>query len=375
MAFPLALTIKKQGRETLVALAGELTVFTPEAAWRQLTDRRAAAARGGGKVVFDLAGLTALDLNGSAQLLTVLAAFEKAGAETSVEALPEGFSAIFDLAAGALAEPMVPPEPRLTFFSEWGQIVAEAAKDLRGLIAFTGELAAEFVRAALRPSKIPWKKVLNVAETAGVNAAPVVCLVSGLVGLIIAFQAAMLMKIFGAEIYVADLIGLSVVRELGPLIAGIMLAGRSGSAFSAELGAMKAAEEVDAIITMGLSPVRELALPRVLATVLTTPLVALLATFVGIMGGSVVLLNFGYSLAVFWEAAVRQVSLASYFIGVGKSFVFGFTLAAVGCQRGLAAGDGPGAVGRATTSGVVVNIVLIAVLDSVFAVLFYVLQL
>jgi phospholipid/cholesterol/gamma-HCH transport system permease protein len=363
------LAVKTDAGRLRVTLTGPLTVEVPAALWRAVP-----AAEKGGALVFDLAGLTALDINGSAQLLQIKAQAEKAGAQASVENLGERFAAIFELAASALEKPQGKMQPRPSFFEEIGQKLAEIKDDAVTLTSFTGELAVEFGRLILRPRSIRWGNVLSAAETAGVDSVPIVSLVSFLVGLIIAFQAAMILKIFGAEIYVADMVGLSVVRELGPLIAGIVLAGRSGSAFSAELGAMKAAEEVDAITTMGLSPVRELALPRVLASVLTTPPVTLMAVFMGILGGSLVLLALGYSMSVYWLEAISQVSMASYLIGVFKSFVFGFTLAAVGCQRGLAAGDGPGAVGRATTSGVVTNIVVIAVLDSLFAVIFYVLD-
>jgi len=250
--------------------------------------------------------------------------------------------------------------------------VVELARDIRAMTFFLGELTAEFMRLAVRPRRFNWRGVAVAAERSGIDAVPIVALVSFLVGLIIAFQAAMITKIFGAEIYVATLVGVSVVRELGPLIAAIVLAGRSGSAFSAELGAMRVAEEIDALTTMGLSPVRELALPRVLAQMATAPGVTLIANLVGMFGGSLVLLGLGYTAATYWSMAVEQVSLATFLIGFFKSFVFGFTVGAVGCQRGLAAGDGPGAVGEATTSGVVTNIVVIAILDSLFAVVFYV---
>jgi phospholipid/cholesterol/gamma-HCH transport system permease protein len=228
------------------------------------------------------------------------------------------------------------------------------------------------MRLLARPWRFNWRSAAVAAERSGINAVPIVALVSFLVGLIIAFQAAMITRIFGAEIYVATLVGLSVVRELGPLIAAIVLAGRSGSAFSAELGAMRVAEEIDALTTMGLSPVRELALPRVMAQAVTAPGVTLIANLVGMFGGSLVLMGLGYTSATYWSMAVERVSLATFLIGFFRSFVFGCTVGAGGCQRGLAAGDGPGAVGEATTSGVVTNIVVIAVLDSLFAVVFYV---
>ena len=357
-----------------IFLKGNLTVETPDQAWSPFDswmEKNSVLAHR--TITFDLSGLTSLDLNGSAQLLTMMAKARQAGYEALADKLGP-YEKIFDLARNALAAPMAKKTPKVGFLEELGRTVVSVKADMVDMVAFTGELTCEFLRAAAKPWKIRWDEVLAVAERAGVNAVPIVTMVSFLVGLIIAFQSAMMMKMFGLEIYVADLVGLSVVRELGPLIASIVLAGRSGSAFSAELGAMKAAEEVDAITTMGLSPVRELALPRVLASLLTTPLVTLMAIFMGIMGGSLVLLAMGYSLMVYWQEAISQVSLASYFIGVGKSVIFGFVVGAVGCQKGLTAGDGPGAVGQATTSGVVTNIVFIAVLDSLFAVLFYVLD-
>lgn len=342
-----------------LSLAGDLTVDVPASAWPQLPS---------GPLRVELSGLTALDLNGSAQLLTAAE-----GRDFSVNGLADSLRPIFELAQNSLATPMESPPPRPGFVEAFGAIAGEMKADAVRLIAFHGELFAELARALARPKSVRWGNVFTQVEVAGVNAVPIASLVSFLVGLIIAFQAAMLMKIFGAEIYVADLIGLAVIRELGPLVSGIILAGRSGSAFSAELAAMKAAEEVDAISTMGLSPVRELALPRVLASLISTPMVTIIASFMGVLGGSFVLIAMGYAPGVFWAGAISQVSMAALFIGLFKSIVFGFTMSAVGCQRGLAAGDGPGAVGLATTSGVVANIVLIVALDSLFAVVFYVL--
>jgi phospholipid/cholesterol/gamma-HCH transport system permease protein len=363
------LTVVERGPETGVSLAGPLNVATEAKVWQPLNE--AFSRRPGGGLTFDLQGLTALDLNGSAQILAALEAAEKSGRRVATTGLPPRFETIFRLAQGAL-RPMPPAPPGVSFMEELGRSVAELARDIRALTLFLGELTAEFTRLIVRTRRFNWRSAAVAAERSGINAVPIVALVSFLVGLIIAFQAAMITKIFGAEIYVATLVGISVVRELGPLIAAIVLAGRSGSAFSAELGAMKVGEEIDALTTMGLSPVRELALPRVLAQVATAPVVTLIAGLVGIFGGSLVLLGMGYTASTYWTMAVERVSLATFLIGFFKSFVFGFTVGAVGCQRGLAAGDGPGAVGEATTSGVVTNIVVIAVLDSLFAVVFYV---
>jgi phospholipid/cholesterol/gamma-HCH transport system permease protein len=363
--------VEERGRETIVSLAGPLNMDTDDSIWRPLNE---VLSRGpdGPRLTFELQGLTALDLNGSAQIIAAMEAAEKSGRQVNATGIPSRFETIFRLARGAMARPLAPQPPRVPFWEEVGRSAAELARDIRALVFFLGELTAEFRRLAARPLSFNWRGVAVAAERSGVNAVPIVALVSFMVGLIIAFQAAMITKIFGAEIFVATLVGVSIVRELGPLIAAIVLAGRSGSAFSAELGAMRVAEEIDALTTMGLSPVRELALPRVLAQVVTAPVVTMIACFVGIFGGSLVLLGMGYTAVTYWDMAVERVGLATFLIGFFKSFVFGFTVGAVGCQRGLAAGDGPGAVGEATTSGVVTNIVAIAVLDSLFAVVFYV---
>jgi phospholipid/cholesterol/gamma-HCH transport system permease protein len=347
-------------------------VNTEAEAWRPLDEFLSRRPAGTPRLTLDLTGLTALDLNGSAQIIAALEAAEKSGRQAAAAGLPPRFETIFRLAREAMTKPLAPAPPRVHFLEEVGRAAAELVRDFRALTFFLGELTAEFFRLAARPWRFNWRSVAEAAERSGVNAVPIVALVSFLVGLIIAFQAAMITKLFGAEIYVATLVGVSVVRELGPLIAAIVLAGRSGSAFSAELGAMRVAEEIDALTTMGFSPVRELALPRVLAQMLTAPGVSLIACFVGMFGGSLVLLGLGYTAVTYWSMAVEKVTLYSFLIGFFKAFVFGFTVGAVGCQRGLAAGDGPDAVGRATTSGVVTNIIVIAVLDSIFAVGFYV---
>ncbi|MDR3038501.1 MAG: ABC transporter permease [Candidatus Adiutrix sp.] len=365
------LTVEAHGPETRVIIAGPLNVSTEAGVWNPLT-KALTGRTDGANLTFDLTGLTDLDLNGSAQLWTARAAGEQTGRAIRVEGLPERFAPIFRLAEAALAQPATAPPGRIPLLAELGRTVLELGRDLKSLTVFLGELTAEFLRLSTRPGRFNWRGVAAVAERSGVDAVPIVALVAFLVGLIIAFQAAMITKIFGAEIYVATLVGISVIRELGPLIAAIVLAGRSGSAFSAELGAMRVAEEIDALTTMGLSPVRELALPRVLAQVAATPVVTLIAGFVGVFGGSLVLLSLGYTMTTYWELALENVTMGTFLIGVFKSFVFGFCVGAIGCQRGLAAGVGPGAVGAATTSGVVTNIIVIAILDSLFAVVFYV---
>jgi phospholipid/cholesterol/gamma-HCH transport system permease protein len=252
-----------------------------------------------------------------------------------------------------------------------GRAAVNTWRALRDLVIFVGELSLALLRALRRPGTIRWKDVWLIMEKAGVDALPIVALISFLVGLIMAFQAAIPMRQFGTEIYVANLIGLAVLRELGVLMTAIILAGRSGSAFAAELGTMKIDEEIDALTTMGLDPVPFLVVPRVLAGLFVTPLLTLFADLIGLLGGAVVLLSLGYPLVTYVRQVQSAVSMADFGSGLSKSFVFGVIVAAIGCLHGLRTEAGPSAVGDAATRAVVSGIILIVVSDGVFSVLFY----
>lgn len=243
--------------------------------------------------------------------------------------------------------------------------------DVVALIAFVGELCAALGRAARRPGLIRWKDVFLTAELAGVNALPIVALLGFLLGLIMAFQSAIPMREFGADIYVANLIGLSMLRELGPLLTAIILAGRSGSAFAAELGTMKVSEELDALVTMGLEPVDFLVVPRVIAAVVMTPLLAIWAGFLGLIGGAVVMRSLGFPFVTYVIQVESAVTVSDMIGGLSKAFVFGIVVAAIGCLRGLQTRSGASAVGESTTRAVVSGLVLITIVDGVFAVVFY----
>ncbi len=252
-----------------------------------------------------------------------------------------------------------------------GQAVVDIWQAVRALISFTGELSAALLLALRRPRIVRWRDVWLTVEKAGVDALPIIALLSFLVGLIMAFQAAIPMRQFGTEIYVANLIGLATLRELGPLMTAIILAGRSASAFAAEIGTMKVNEEIDALTTMGLKPVPFLVVTRVLAALLVTPLLTLFANLFGLAGGSVVLLSLNYPLVTYVQQVQSAVSLGDCLGGLAKSVVFGFIIAAIGCLQGLRAGTGASAVGEAATRAVVSGIVLIVIGDGIFSVLYY----
>jgi phospholipid/cholesterol/gamma-HCH transport system permease protein len=266
-----------------------------------------------------------------------------------------------------------PPAPSrsLGLAEETGRATVEFVRDLRDLVVFVGEMTLALCLAVRHTRRVRWKDVLMVAEAAGVNGLPIILLIGFLIGLIMSFQAAIPLRQFGADILVADLIALSMLRELGPLMTAIILAGRTGSAFAAELGTMKINEEVDALKTMGLDPVRFLVVSRVVAAVAVTPLLTLFANLMGLVGGAVVLMSLGYPLIAYVREAQHAVGYHDFFGGMVKSFVYGVLVAAIGCLRGLQTSLGASSVGRSTTRAVVSGIVLIALADGVFAVVYY----
>ena len=210
--------------------------------------------------------------------------------------------------------------------------------------------------------------MLDVATEAGANAVPIVLLIGFLMGVIIAFEIGLVAQKFGAVIFVVDGVGIAMLRELGPLMTAIVFAGRTGAAFAAQIGTQKVNEEVNAISTFGLDPIHFLVLPRLLAAMLVLPLLAVIADIVGLFGGALVMSTFDVSFVQFYNQLLGAVSASDFVLGIAKAAVFGLTIAAVGCQRGLATGAGATSVGLSATSAVVTSIVLIVVIDGIFAV-------
>jgi phospholipid/cholesterol/gamma-HCH transport system permease protein len=266
-----------------------------------------------------------------------------------------------------------PPE-KISVAEQVGEAASGAAADLKEEIAFIGEVTAGLAANLARPRRMRWPEVRRIFETAGVNALPIISLISLLVGLIIAFEAAGPFEMFGAQIFIANMIGLIMARELSGLMTGIILAGRSGSAFAAELGTMKVNEELNALETMGLSPMRFLVVQRVLAGILLTPLLTVYSIFVSIFGGVLVLLAMGIPLVTIYNQMAQSLHYFDILIGVGKAVIFGALIAGIGCLRGLQTRKGPSAVGESTTRAVVSGILLIIIADAVVAVLLYLLH-
>ncbi len=243
--------------------------------------------------------------------------------------------------------------------------------DTISIITFSGDLTTAVIYSFIHPRSIRWEDLLFYMKRAGMEGLPIVGLINFLLGLIIAFMSSLQLKQFGANIYVAQLVGVAMVTELGPIMTAIIVAGRSGSAFAAEIGTMKVNEEVDALVSMGFDPTRFLAIPKVLAAMLVVPVLTLYADFFGIAGGAVVgVLGLDLTLYTYVQETMKVISIADIVKSLIKSVVFAVLIAGIGCQRGFQVRGGAEAVGSATTSAVVAAIFLIIVTDSAFAILF-----
>lgn len=325
------------------------------------------------RLAFDATGLGAWDSG----LLTFLAGVIKACNRCSVDAdqdgLPEG---IRHLLAMAFA---VPEQKVAGRGGENGNLfvrVGKAAQDfVRGapaMLRFLGEITLSFLRLATGRARFRMSDMWLEIEQVGPRALPIVSVISFLVGLILAYLGADQLKLVGAQIFIADLVAIGMVREVGALMTGIIIAGRTGAAFAAQLGTMQVNEEIDAFKTLGISPVDFLVLPRILALMLMVPLLTLYSGFVGMFAGLVVSVTiFDISLFEYYNETLRALELKHFWVGLSKGSVYGAMVAFAGCLRGMQCGRSAEAVGEAATSAVVTGILLITIAASVMTIVYY----
>jgi phospholipid/cholesterol/gamma-HCH transport system permease protein len=357
---------------TVVALRGALDVVTASRARRELIARL--AGRSLRSLEIDASGLERGDVSGMVILHELRSGVFTQGVRGLVVGLRPELEKL--LAAFPSEETLrrveAGPEP-VSVPEEVGAATLSLLRDTRVQITFLGSVAQSLADAVRRPRRTRFAEAVRVFDTAGPNALPLVTLVSLLTGFVIAFESVEPLARFGAEIYIADTIGTAMTRELGPIMTAIVLAGRSGTAFAAELGTMKVNEELAALETMGLDPIRFLVIQRILACTLLTPLLTAYSMAAGIAGGAIVMRAIGFSGATIRNELMTSLLVSDVAFGLGKSLVFGALVAAVGCQRGLETGQGAIAVGRSATRAVVASIVLIIIVDALFAVLAFVL--
>ncbi len=319
-----------------------------------------------GPLTFSENGLDRHDALVASSILEIIRAAQAQGLEVQFETLPDSIRKLIGL---ALAVPPREPEShqRDNLFTVIGKKSLRILQGSRHFFEFAGELTYSFGRLVRGKARFRREDFWLTLQSCGVGALPIVALISILVGVILGFVGAVQLRKFGATIYMIDLVGLAVARELGCIMAGIIMSGRTGAAFAAQIGSMNVNQEVDALETLGISPMEFLVLPRALSMILMMPLLTLFADALGFFGGFIVALPMGISPGEFWYQLTESLSLQHISIGILKSFFFGIIVASAGCYYGLRSGRSSSAVGEAATKAVVAGITWIIVLDAAFA--------
>lgn len=257
-----------------------------------------------------------------------------------------------------------------------GRRSVAGAEQALALLSFVGETALAFAASVRHPARWRGRPILFNIRSAGFDALPIVGLLSFLLGVVVAYQGAEQLRRYGANIFVADLVGVSMLREFAPLITAIIIAGRSGSAYAAQIGTMAVTEEIDALRTLGIAPLELLVLPKLIALVIALPLLTVFADALGVFGGMLMARSqLGVGFPEFIDRFAEAVSLTTYFVGLAKAPVFAVIIVIVGCFQGLRTRGGADSVGRQTTRAVVQSIFLVIVADAMFSVAFSALDL
>lgn len=352
-----------------MALSGQLTISNAADALAELST--AVKQNTFTSLSLDLKDMGTMDDYGALVLYELKNTLLRPGLDFQIENIPEKINPILTTSiADAPSRALYPSAPRSNLVSETGAAAIRQIKGASFFIAFIGSLVMAVLRIVRKPKSLRKQDILEHMKTTGVDALPVVALISALLGLIMAFMSSLQLKQFGANLYVASLVSLAMVSELGPIMTAIIVAGRSGSAYAAEISAMKISEEVDALRIMGFDPVVFLAIPRMLAAVIVVPILTMFANLFAICGGlfiGVTMLDL--SMTSYINQTFNTLKLFELFWGLSKSFVFAILISGVGCLRGFQAKGGASAVGQAATSAVVTSIFLIVLFDSIFAVI------
>lgn len=324
-----------------------------------------------GELLIDTQAITAMDTSGAWLLHRTRRSLEHDGCTVHLVGLRPEFAALLALIAARTAEPAIALPPAPGGLARFGRNTWEGLLGALGLLSFLGASATALMRCLIQPRRIRWRAILYNLQCAGVAALPITGLLSFLLGIVIAYQGAEQLRRVGANIYIADLIGLSMLRELSPLITAIIVAGRSGSAYAAQIGTMKVTEEIDALRTIGIPPLDLLVLPKVIALVIALPLLTVYTDIMGVLGGMVMArVQLDVSFATFIDRLDDAVSVTSFMIGIGKAPVFAMIIALVGCYQGFQVTGSAESVGHQTTKSVVQAIFLVILADALFSIAF-----
>ncbi len=327
------------------------------------------------RLAFDASALDAWDSSLLVAIERILARCRTRGVVADTDGLPAGVRRLLALSAAAGGQPARPPAPRASKLARVGTLAIGRGQAALVMLRFVGELTYSLGRFARGHARVRARDLLAEIEIAGARSFAIVAIVSFLLGLILAFVGNVTLRPFGASLYVANVVTVAMVRELGPVMIAIVMAGRTGSAYAAQLGTMKVTQEIDALVTMALPPTDFLVLPRVLALTLMMPLLVVYADFIALGGGALVAAATGSTIVKYAQQAKSAITLTTFVIGFAKSVVFGVVVALAGCITGLRAHKSAAAVGEAATGAVVSSIVWVIALDGLFAVVLNILRL
>ncbi|RRQ23984.1 ABC transporter permease [Guyparkeria sp. SCN-R1] len=354
-------------------LAGEWTLAQSETL--STIDRSLPAGFGDsaarGKTIRVGGEIDALDSAGALRLARIVDGMEQGGAAVDLEALPQSQRNVIELLKGRLPPPKTPRPPREGVLAGIGRVTVAKFTEGNAFLAFIGELVVRGGKLIAFPWRIRWREVVAEIEAAGLRALGIVGLLSFLVGMVMAYQAGATLADFGANILIVNLVAIITLREMGPLLTAIIVAGRTGSSYTAQLGTMRITEEIDALRSIGISPFDMLILPKIIALMVVLPLLTVFANLLGLLGGAVVAAyRFEVSFAVYFDRLPEVVDLTTLMLGLIKTPVFAIAIALIGCMQGMRVAGSALAVGRATTVSVVQATFLVIVLDAGFSVLF-----
>jgi phospholipid/cholesterol/gamma-HCH transport system permease protein len=362
-----------EGGELRLKLRGSLTV----AVLREVVHGASGGMAGSAAttVAVDLGGVGYLDSAGALAVLKIEAEARARGMEVTFLGVSSEASRIIALVQSGLPARVPPPRPSPGFLVKIGETSRALVLDAAGVLVFLGELLRSLFRLFLRPRSVRWEDWLFFMRRAGLDGLPIVGLLSFLLGMVIAFMTSLQLRQFGANAFIPTLVGVAMVKELGPIMTAVLVAGRSGSAFAAEIGTMKVNDEVDALTVMGFDPVEFLAVPRVLAALVVVPLLTLYADFFGMAGGMLVgVAGLDLTAHTWIQQTAKGLKVFDFASSYVKSVAFAFLIAGIGCQRGFEARGGAEAVGERTTSAVVTGLFLIIVADAFFAIVLHYLR-
>jgi len=371
---PAAITLRSTQK---YALSG---AWTARGIDSDLLDDKTIATPAQGQIVMDGGEIEALDSVGAWVLQKFLHRLRENGAVVEVSNLPPAFTQIMAVAAEEISHradaPATAAVSPMSSLERIGRSTKDLAEQGLALLSFIGEVTIALAGWIAHPARVRWRPILYNIRSAGFDALPIVGLISFLLGIVVAYQGADQLRQYGANIFVVDLVGLSMLREFAPLITAIIIAGRSGSAYAAQIGTMTVTEEIDAMRTIGIAPLEQLVLPKIIGLLIALPLLTVFADLLGVFGGMIMArAQLGVGFAEFIERFTKAVSVTAYLIGIGKAPVFALVITIVGCFQGFRTHGGADSVGRQTTRSVVQSIFLVIVADALFSIAFSALDL